>query len=151
MINIALYQPDIPQNTAAIVRLCACIKAKLHIIEPTGFNLEDNRFKRVVLDYGKFVKILRYENYDKFYKINSKSRIILITTKGAQYYQDFNFKKNDTLLFGRESAGVPKKIHDKIKNKLKIPMQKKTRSLNVSIAAAIVSYEAIKQTNSFPK
>jgi tRNA (cytidine/uridine-2'-O-)-methyltransferase len=144
MINVALYQPDIPQNTAAIVRLSACLDIKLHIIEPCGFDIGDSRFKRVVMDYGKLTKIYRYESFDIF-KEKSKSRIILMTTKAKKNYYNFEFKKNDILLFGRESAGVPKEIHETIVDKLKIPMNKKTRSLNVAMSLAIVSTEALRQ------
>jgi tRNA (cytidine/uridine-2'-O-)-methyltransferase len=149
MISIALYKPDIPQNTAAIIRLCACFKMKVHIIEPCGFNLEDQRFKRVAMDYMKLSDIIRYPDYDNFENKNLKSRIILMTTKAKKNYHKFRFKKNDILLFGRESAGVPKIIHDKVKNRLRIPMQKKTRSLNIAISVAISSSEALKQNNFF--
>lgn len=149
MISIALYKPDIPQNTAAIIRLCACFKMKVHIIEPCGFNLEDQRFKRVAMDYMKLSDIIRYSDYDNFENKNLKSRIILMTTKAKKNYHKFRFKKNDILLFGRESAGVPKIIHDKVKNRLRIPMQKKTRSLNIAISVAISSSEALKQNNFF--
>jgi tRNA (cytidine/uridine-2'-O-)-methyltransferase len=99
------------------------------------------------MDYTNFIKIYEYENYNDFKKRNLKSRIILITTKGTKSYHNFKFKENDILLFGRESAGVPKKIHKEIKEKLKVPMQKKTRSLNVAITAAIVVSEALRQNN----
>ena len=147
--HIALYKPDIPQNTAAIIRLGSCLDLKLHIIEPCGFNLNDSRFKRVVMDYIGFSKIFRYEDYDIFIKKNSKSRIILMTTKAKKSYHKFKFKKTDILLFGRESAGVPKSLHSTIKNKLKIPMNKKARSLNVAITGAIVASEALRQNNFF--
>ena len=145
--HIALYKPDIPQNTAAIIRLSSCLGLKLHIVEPCGFNLNDSRFKRVVMDYIGFSKIFRYEDYDIFIKKNSKSRIILMTTKAKKSYYKFKFKKNDILLFGRESAGVPESLHIKIKNKLKIPISKKTRSLNVAMTVAIVAAEALRQNN----
>ena len=145
--HIALYKPDIPQNTAAIIRLGSCLDLKLHIIEPCGFNLNDSRFKRVVMDYIGFSKIFRYEDYDIFIKKNSKSRIILMTTKAKKLYHKFKFKKNDMLLFGRESAGVPESLHKKIQNKLKIPISKKTRSLNVAMSVAIVAAEALRQNN----
>ena len=147
MISIALYKPDIPQNTASILRLCACFGLKMHIIEPCGFNLNDPRFKRVVMDYLGFCKIFRYEDYDKFLNENRKKRIILMTTKAKKNYHKFNFKKNDILLFGRESAGVPENLHKTIKNKLKVPMNKKTRSLNVAMSVAIISAEALRQNN----
>ena len=145
--HIALYKPDIPQNTAAIIRLSSCLGLKLHIIEPCGFSLEDKRFKRVVMDYIGLSKIFRYADYDIFLKKNSKSRIILMTTKAKKPYLKFKFKSSDILLFGRESAGVPEHLHLTIKNKLKIPISKKARSLNVAMAVAIVASEALRQNN----
>ena len=145
--HIALYKPDIPQNTAAIIRLCSCLDLKLHIIEPCGFNLNDSRFKRVVMDYMGYSKIFKYEDYNIFLNKNLKSRIILMTTKAKKSYHKFKFKKDDILLFGRESAGVPKTLHENVKNKLKIPMNKKTRSLNVVVSIAIVASEALRQIN----
>ena len=145
--HIALYKPDIPQNTAAIIRLSSCFDLKLHIIEPCGFNLNDLRFKRVVMDYIGFSKVFRYEDFKQFKNKNLKSRIILMTTKARKAYHKFKFRKNDILLFGRESAGVPQILHSKIKNKLKIPINKKTRSLNVAMAVAIVASEALRQNN----
>ncbi len=145
--HIALYKPDIPQNTAAIIRLSACLNLKIHIIEPCGFDLHDKRFKRVVMDYLGFSKIFRYEDYDKFLSENKKKRIVLMTTKAKKNYHRFVFKKNDILLFGRESAGVPESLHKTIKNKVKVPMNKKTRSLNVAMSVAIISTEALRQNN----
>ena len=145
--HIALYKPDIPQNTAAIIRLCSCLDLKLHIIEPCGFNLNDSRFKRVVMDYIGLGKIFRYQDYDNFLNKNKKKRIILMTTKAKKHYHKFKFKKDDMLLFGRESAGVPINLHKTIKNKVKIPMNKKTRSLNVAMSVAIISAEALRQNN----
>ena len=145
--HIALYKPDIPQNTAAIIRLSACLNLKIHIIEPCGFNLNDTRFKRVVMDYFGLSEIFRYEDYDQFLSKNKKKRIVLMTTKAKKNYHKFIFKKNDILLFGRESAGVPKSLHKTIKNKVKVPMNKKTRSLNVAMSVAIISAEALRQNN----
>tara|TARA_B100001093_G_scaffold455035_1_gene464839 strand:- start:2889 stop:3338 length:450 start_codon:yes stop_codon:yes gene_type:complete len=145
--HIALYKPDIPQNTAAIIRLSACLNLKIHIIEPCGFNLHDARFKRVVMDYLGFSKIFRYEDYSKFLSKNKKKRIVLMTTKAKKNYHKFNFKKNDMLLFGRESAGVPESLHKTIIDKVKVPMNKKTRSLNVAMSVAIISAEALRQNN----
>jgi tRNA (cytidine/uridine-2'-O-)-methyltransferase len=143
--KIALYEPDIPQNTAAIIRTCACLGADLEIIEPCGFLLSDKRFKRVVMDYMDEKMIKFYSGVDEFLKVKSKERIILLTTKASKSYTSFKFKINDTLLFGRESAGVPKKIHEIIKNKLKIPMMKKKRSLNIASSVAIVLAENLRQ------
>tara|TARA_B110000305_G_scaffold100944_1_gene113603 strand:+ start:46 stop:495 length:450 start_codon:yes stop_codon:yes gene_type:complete len=147
--NIVLYKPDIPQNTAAIVRLSACLSLKIHIIEPCGFNLDDSRFKRVVMDYIKLSQIIRHSDFESFIKKNSKSRIILMTTKSKKFYHQFRFRKSDFLLFGRESAGVPDEIHKRIKNKLKVPLSGNARSLNVAMTVAIVASEALKQNNFF--
>lgn len=145
--HIALYKPDIPQNTAAIIRLGACLNLKIHIIEPCGFNLHDSRFKRVVMDYMSMSSIFRYEDYDDFLKKNKDKRIVLMTTKAKKHYHKFKFKKNDMMLFGRESAGVPESLHKTIKNRIKVPMNKKTRSLNVAMSVAIISAEALRQNN----
>ena len=149
MINIVLYKPDIPQNTAAIVRLSACLNLKIHIIEPCGFNLDDSRFKRVAMDYAQISQIVRYQDFKSFLNINSKSRIVLMTTKSKKKYYKFKFTKNDFLLFGRESAGVTDEMHKKIKDKLKVPLSGKARSLNVAMTVAIVASEALKQNNFF--
>ena len=145
--HIALYKPDIPQNTAAIIRLGACLNLKIHIIEPCGFNLHDSRFKRVVMDYMSMSRIFRYKDYDDFLKKNKDKRIVLMTTKAKKHYHKFKFKKNDMMLFGRESAGVPENLHKTIKNRIKVPMNKKTRSLNVAMSVAIISAEALRQNN----
>ena len=145
--HIVLYKPDIPQNTAAIIRLGACLNLNIHLIEPCGFNLNDNRFKRVVMDYVGLSKIVRHNGFEAFLKKYKKSRIVLMTTKAKKLYHRFKFKKGDMLLFGRESAGVPEEIHRMLKNKIKIPMNKKTRSLNVAMSVAIVASEALRQNN----
>ena len=147
MIGIALFKPDIPQNTAAIIRLCACFKLNVHIIEPCSFNLNDSRFKRVVMDYMQFVKITRYEDYKSFTEKNKNSRTILMTTKANKVYHGFKFKNSDILLFGKESAGVPSEIHKSVNFRLKIPINKKTRSLNQALSVAIASSEALRQIN----
>ena len=145
--HIVLYKPDIPQNTAAIIRLSACLNLKIHLIEPCGFDLNDRRFKRVVMDYIGLSKIFRYDNFAAFLNKNKKSRIVLMTTKAKKLYHNFKFKKNDMLLFGRESAGVPEDLHKILKNKIKIPMNEKTRSLNVAMSVAIIASEALRQNN----
>ena len=145
--HIVLYKPDIPQNTAAIIRLGACLSLNIHLIEPCGFNLNDSRFKRVVMDYAGLSKIVRDNSFGSFKKKYKKSRIVLMTTKAKKLYHKFKFKKNDMLLFGRESAGVPNELHQILKNKIKIPMNKKTRSLNVAMSVAIVASEALRQNN----
>tara|TARA_Y100000591_G_C21623608_1_gene589144 strand:- start:226 stop:699 length:474 start_codon:yes stop_codon:yes gene_type:complete len=143
--KIALYEPDIPQNTAAIIRTCACLGAKLEIIEPCGFLLLDKRFKRVVMDYMNYSQIKFYQNSEKFFAEKKNQRIILMTTKGSVNYTKFKFQQDDTILFGRESAGVPNKIHKIIKNRLKIPMNNKVRSLNIASSVAIVLAESLRQ------
>ena len=145
--HIVLYKPDIPQNTAAIIRLSACLNLKIHLIEPCGFNLNDSRFKRVVMDYLGFSNIIRHNDFETFLKRYKKFRIVLMTTKAKKLYHNFKFKKDDMLLFGRESAGVPEEIHRMLKNKIKIPINKKTRSLNVAMSVAIVAAEALRQNN----
>ena len=144
--KIALFEPDIPQNTAAIIRICACLGAKLEIIEPCGFLLSDKRFKRVVMDYMDKKEIKFFQNLDHFFKSKKNQRIVLMTTKASVSYTEFKFKKNDTILFGRESAGVPEHIHQTIKSRLKIPMKNKMRSLNIASSVALVLTESLRQT-----
>ena len=145
LIKVALYQPDIPQNTAAIVRLCACFGARLDIIEPCGFFLSDKRFKRVVMDYINKCKIKSFKDFTEFKKDKKNERIILLTTKAKKKYFNFKFNQNDTILFGRESAGVPQLVHKSVDYKLIIPIQKKARSLNIVSSVAITLAEALKQ------
>ena len=144
--KIALFEPDIPQNTAAIIRTCSCLGAKLEIIEPCGFLLNDKRFKRVVMDYMDEKEIKFYQSSDEFFDSKKNQRIILMTTKASLSYTEFKFDKNDTILFGRESAGVPDKIHKIVKDRLKIPMKNKMRSLNIASSVAIILAESLKQT-----
>ena len=143
---IALYEPDIPQNTAAVIRTCACLGAKLEIIEPCGFLLTDKRFKRVVMDYMDHNQIKFYQSSDKFFEAKKNQRIVLMTTKGSISYTKFKFNSDDTILFGRESAGVPESIHQLIENRLKIPMNNNFRSLNIASSVAIVLAESLRQT-----
>ena len=144
--KIALFEPDIPQNTAAIIRTCACLGAKLEIIEPCGFLLIDNRFKRVVMDYLDEKEIKFYKSSEDFFKSKKNQRIILMTTKASISYTKFKFEKNDTILFGRESAGVPESVHQLINDRLKIPMNENTRSLNIASSVAIILAESLRQT-----
>ena len=142
---IALFEPDIPQNTAAIIRTCSCLGAKLEIIEPCGFLLNDKRFKRVVMDYMDEKDIKFYKSADDFFTSKKNQRIILMTTKASISYTKFKFDKNDTILFGRESAGVPDKVHKTIKDRLKIPMKNDKRSLNIASSVAIILAESLRQ------
>ena len=145
--KIALYEPDIPQNTAAIVRTCSCLGAFVEIIEPCGFIIDDRRFKRVVMDYMDKKMIRFYNDYNQFFnsKKETKNRVILMTTKSTNSYTNFKFKPDDTILFGRESSGVPKKIHDLVDHRLKIPLLKNKRSLNLSSSVAITLAECLRQ------
>ena len=149
--KIALYEPDIPQNTAAIIRTCSCLGAMIEIIEPCGFIFNDKRFKRVAMDYLDEKMIKFYPNEKEFFKLKKKEneRIILMTTKASVSYSSFNFKINDTILFGRESAGVPEKIHKLVDNRLKIPLKFKKRSLNIASSVAIVLAESMRQNKIF--
>ena len=144
--KIALYQPDIPQNTAAIVRTCSCLGVRLEIIEPCGFFITDPRFKRIVMDYIDISSIKFYKSFEDFEKAKINKRIILATTKTREIYTNFKFKRDDTLLFGRESSGVPKSLHNSIKYKIKIPMVKNKRSLNLATSVAIIISESLRQT-----
>ena len=145
--KIALYEPDIPQNTAAIIRTCSCLDVMVEIIEPCGFMLNDKRFKRVVMDYLDERMIKFYKNYDIFFKTKKKEkeRIVLMTTKASTSYSNFKFNVTDTLLFGRESAGVPEKIHKLVDKRLKIPLSFKKRSLNLASSVAITLAESLRQ------
>ena len=145
--KIALYEPDIPQNTAAIIRTCSCLDVMVEIIEPCGFMLNDKRFKRVVMDYLDERMIKFYKNYDVFFqtKKKEKERIVLMTTKASTAYSNFKFNVTDTLLFGRESAGVPEKIHKLVDERLKIPLSFKKRSLNLASSVAITLAESLRQ------
>jgi len=145
--KIALYEPDIPQNTAAIIRTCSCLGADLEIIEPCGFLFSDKRFKRVVMDYIDEKMIKFYQSSEEFFKSKKEQRVILLTTKSAESYAEFKFENNDTLLFGRESAGVPDNVHNLIKHRLKIPMINNKRSLNIASSVAIILSEYLRQIN----
>ena len=143
--KIALFEPDIPQNTAAIIRTCSCLGAKLEIIEPCGFLLSDKRFKRVVMDYINEKEIKFFQSLDDFFEYKKNQRIILMTTKASMSYTNFKFEKNDTILFGRESAGVPESVHKIVKHRLKIPMKNNMRSLNLATSVGIILAESLKQ------
>jgi len=147
MFNIALYQPDIPQNTAAIIRLCSCFDTTLEIIEPCGFYLNDKRLKRVAMDYLNKIKIITYKSYEDFLIKKKNVRIVLMSTKAKKNYNNFKFKPKDTLLFGRESEGVPRIVHNNSYQRLKIPLKKNARSLNIGMAVAITLSEALRQNS----
>ena len=147
--RIALFEPDIPQNTGNIFRLGACLGIEIDVIEPTGYVFDDKRFGRSSMDYIKYIKYKRHLDWDSFFNWteNNNYRIILLTTKSQKKYTDFSFQENDILLFGRESAGVPKYVHQSVNEQLTIPMVKGLRSINVSSSVAIVAGEACRQLN----
>tara|TARA_B100000212_G_scaffold274787_1_gene214327 strand:+ start:242 stop:691 length:450 start_codon:yes stop_codon:yes gene_type:complete len=145
--RLALFQPDIPQNTGAIIRLTACFGVSLDIIEPCGFILSDAKLRRSSMDYLNLADIDRHISWEAFVKKRKQSRLVLITTKANKSLNQFAFDDNDTLILGRESSGVPQVVHNAIPEKVKIPMDQRARSLNVSIAAGIILWEALRQTS----
>ena len=150
--RLALFQPDIPQNLGGAIRLCACLGAALEIIEPCGFPLADRSLKRAALDYGGHAEVIRHGSWTDFLGDAARTggRLVLFTTRGARSFTDFAYKPEDTLLFGRESAGVPAEVHAAADARLLIPMLAGMRSLNVVATAAMALGEALRQTNGFP-
>ena len=143
--RLALFQPDIPQNTGTIIRLTVCFGIPLDIIEPCGFILSDAKLRRSGMDYLNLANIKRHVSWDAFIKERKQSRLVLITTRAEDSLNQFVFDDNDTLILGRESSGVPQAVHNAIPEKVRIPMDKKARSLNVSVAAGIILWEALRQ------
>ena len=152
--RLALYQPDIPQNAGTILRLGACLGVPIDIIEPCGFLLDDRRLRRAGLDYAAQAEIIRHRSWSDYQKTRKSSstpgRLLLLTTAGSLDYSDFAFAAKDTLLLGRESAGVPQEVHAAADARLAVPMCPGLRSLNVALAAAMVLGEALRQTRQFP-
>jgi len=151
--RLALYQPDIPQNTGSLMRLCACLGVAMDIIEPCGFLISDRNFRRAGMDYRAGLDLTRHDSWGAFQAVGRRGagRLVLLTTKSGRPYTDFAFAPGDTLLVGRESAGVPQEVHDAAEARLLIPMRPGFRSLNVAQAAAMVLGEALRQTGMFPK
>ena len=146
MIALALYQPDIPQNVGAAIRLCACLGCGLHIIEPCGFPWDVRKIRQSAMDYYDAARLERHGSWEKF-REQRRGRLVLLTTKGAVPYTDFTFQPDDILVAGRESAGVPEDVHNAADARLLIPMRPGFRSLNVINAAAMVLGEALRQTS----
>jgi tRNA (cytidine/uridine-2'-O-)-methyltransferase len=148
--QLALFQPDIPQNTGTILRLCACLDVAAHIIEPAGFPVSDRHFRRAGMDYLDQVSITRHDSWSKFeqWRNDGGHRLILFTTKGVSSYLDHRYGADDILLFGRESAGVPGEVVSAADAKVVIPIRQGLRSLNVAMAAAMALGEALRQTGS---
>ena len=145
--RIALFQPDIPQNTGSIIRLSACFGISLDIIEPCGFVFSDTKLRRSSMDYFEYAKIERHKSWETFLERQTNSRLVLITTKANKTIDTFSFHADDTLLLGRETNGVPTTVHRAIPSKVRVPMLQERRSLNVAICASIVLWEALRQTN----
>jgi len=152
-IQIALYEPDIPQNTGTILRLCACLQVAAHIIEPAGFPVTDRAFRRAGMDYLDRVAITRHGSFAAFafaafedWRRSERLGLVLMTTAAERSYLDHAFRDDQVLLFGRESAGVPQAVHDAADTRLRIPIAAGLRSLNVAMAVALVTGEALRQT-----
>ena len=147
--RIALFEPDIPQNLGAFIRLSACLAVPLEIIEPCGFPLDDKRIRRASLDYYDRARITRHASWAAFCRDRPPGRLVLLTTRGARTFPEVAFEPSDTLLLGRESAGVPDEVHDAAELRLRVPLQNGARSLNVALAASMVLSEALRQTSGF--
>jgi tRNA (cytidine/uridine-2'-O-)-methyltransferase len=150
VLRLALYQPDIPQNAGSLMRLCACLGVAMDIIEPCGFLLSDRHFRRAGMDYLANLDLTRHASWDRF-RGQAPGRVLLLTTKASEPYFGFSFAPSDTLLAGRESAGVPDEVHQAADARLTIPMRAGLRSLNVAQAAAMVLGEGLRQTALFPE
>ncbi len=144
--RLALFQPAIPQNVGACIRLSACFGVELHVIEPTGFSFDDRAMKRAALDYGPLSHMIRHPDWEAFQATRPAGRLVLFTTKGATALTDFVFRPDDTLLFGSETAGVPEGVHAVADARVFIPIRPETRSLNLSVSAGIGLFEALRQT-----
>lgn len=147
--RLALYEPDIPQNTGTILRLAACLQLGVDLIEPLGFQLDDKRLKRAGLDYVRDMDVRRHRSFDRFLDARP-GRLVLLTTHAPLRHLDFTFQTTDVLLLGRESAGVPSPVHAAAQARVAIPLAPGMRSLNVALAAAMVAGEALRQTEGFP-
>jgi tRNA (cytidine/uridine-2'-O-)-methyltransferase len=146
--RIALYEPDIPQNTGTILRLCACFGIEAHIIEPAGFPVTDRAFRRAGMDYLDQVTIIRHDSFQAFnsWRLGERLGLVLLTTAATHSYLDHAFADDQVALFGRESAGVPEAVHAAADVRLRIPMREGLRSLNIAMAVAVVAGEALRQT-----
>lgn len=149
--HLAAYQPDIPQNTGALIRLCASFSTPLELIEPFGFLWDEKKIRISAMDYFDAARITRHSSWEKFKENMTGKRIILLSTKASIPYTDFNFQEDDILLLGRESAGVPDDVHQELAHRVKIPLNPHCRSINMAMAGAIVLAEALRQTKNFPE
>jgi tRNA (cytidine/uridine-2'-O-)-methyltransferase len=144
--RLALYQPDIPQNTGTIMRLAACFGVALDIIEPCGFVLSDTKLRRAGMDYAGRVALTRYISWDRFRETREPGRLVLLTTKATQTLTEFVFEPDDLLLLGAESSGVPSDVHEAVDAEIRVPMRGGERSLNVAVCAGIALWEGLRQT-----
>ncbi len=147
--RLALFEPDIPQNLGAFIRLSACLATPLDLIEPCGFPVDDKRIRRAAMDYYDLATVVRHASWSAYRRDRPAGRLVLLTTSGAACFPDVEFRADDILLFGRESAGVPADVHEAAELRLRIPLQAGARSLNVALAAAMVLSEALRQTSGF--
>ena len=150
-LSLALYQPDIPQNTGTLLRLGACLDVDIHIIEPAGFNLTDRNLRRSGMDYLDLASLTRHASWNSFLQWRENRRLLLMTTRGATAFQEFTFRADDIVLMGRESAGVPEAVHETVDERLIIPMRQSARSLNMAISASMVVSEALRQLDAFAR
>jgi tRNA (cytidine/uridine-2'-O-)-methyltransferase len=148
--RLALYEPDIPQNAGALLRLGACLGVGVDVIEPCGFLLDDRRLRRAGMDYLARADWRRHRSWNSFREERAPGRLVLLTTRGETAHHRFSFGADDTLLLGRESAGVPDEVFSACEARVRVPMRAGLRSLNVALAAAIVLGEALRQTEGFP-
>jgi tRNA (cytidine/uridine-2'-O-)-methyltransferase len=148
--RLALYEPDIPQNTGALMRLCACLGVPLDIIEPCGFILSDKNLRRAGMDYIDQLEMTKHLNWEAFKAVAAGRRLVLMSTKASGSFLDFAFQPDDILIAGRESAGVPEDVHTACNARVLIPMQPGLRSLNVALASGIILGEALRQTKQYP-
>ena len=148
--RLALFQPDIAQNAATMLRLAACLGVAADVIEPCGFAFDEARFRRAGMDYLDRVVLRRYSSWKAFAREGRPGRLVLLTTRADIAYASFGFRPDDTLMVGQESAGVPDAVHDAADARIRVPMAEGMRSLNVALAAAVVLGEALRQTNGFP-
>ena len=147
--RLALFQPDMPQNLGAFIRLAACLGTPLDVIEPCGFPVDDRRIRRAAMDYVDLARVRRHASWDAFRRDRTAGRLVLLTTAGATRLTEAHFTPHDILLLGRESAGVPAEVHEAADLRVRVPMQSGARSLNVALAAAMVLSEALRQTDGY--
>jgi tRNA (cytidine/uridine-2'-O-)-methyltransferase len=153
MPELVLFQPDIPGNTGTLMRLAACLDFNIHIIQPTGFRLDDTNLKRAGMDYLELAKLVRHSHWQGFeeWRVSENRRLLLLTTSGKKSHLDIRYRQTDLIMLGRESSGVPDFVHNSADYSILIPMHKQARSINIALSGALVMGEALRQTNKFPE